>query len=98
MVLISKIWGGIWGVKIKKFLIIFLVFQQNDVYELQHPPYRVIIDSAANRLSVGKGSAVFDLKFDDFKDFSAKNLIFFIKMISITKNYKNAPQLDMIRV
>lgn len=36
-------WGGTWGVKIKKFLIIFLVFNQNDVYELQCPPYRVII-------------------------------------------------------
>ena len=38
-----KTWGGIWGVNIKKFLIIFLVFHQNDVYELQRPPYRVII-------------------------------------------------------
>ena len=40
---ILKTWGGIWGVNIKKFLIIFLVFHQNDVYELQRPPYRVII-------------------------------------------------------
>ena len=38
-----KTWGGIWGANIKKFLIIFLVFHQNDVYELQRPPYRVII-------------------------------------------------------
>ena len=38
-----KTWGGTWGVNIKKFLIIFLVFHQNDVYELQRPPYRVII-------------------------------------------------------
>ena len=41
--MILKTWGEIWGVKIKKFLIIFLVFHQNDVYELQRPPYRVII-------------------------------------------------------
>ena len=40
---ILKTWGVIWGVNIKKFLIIFLVFHQNDVYELQRPPYRVII-------------------------------------------------------
>ena len=40
---LSKRWGKIWGVNIKKFLIIFLVFHQNDVYELQCPPYRVII-------------------------------------------------------
>ena len=39
----QKTWGEIWGVNIKKFLIIFLVFHQNDVYELQRPPYRVII-------------------------------------------------------
>lgn len=40
---LSKTWGRTWGVNIKKFLIIFLVFHQNDVYELQRPPYRVII-------------------------------------------------------
>ena len=40
---LSKIWGRTWGVNIKKFLIIFLVFHQNDVYELQRPPY--ILDS-----------------------------------------------------
>lgn len=55
MPMISKTWGGIWGVNgfktwdetwdvnIKNFLIIFLIFHQNDVYELQRPPYRVII-------------------------------------------------------
>lgn len=43
MLMILKTWGGIWGVKIEKFLIVFLVFHQNDVYELQSPPYRVII-------------------------------------------------------
>ena len=32
--IILKTWGEIWGVNIKKFLIIFLVFHQNDVYEL----------------------------------------------------------------
>ena len=42
-VVISKTWGETWGVNIKNFLIIFLVFHQNDVYELQRPPYRVII-------------------------------------------------------
>ena len=41
--MILKTWGRTWGVNIKKFLIIFLVFHQNDVYELQRPPYRVII-------------------------------------------------------
>ena len=38
-----KTWGRTWGANIKNFLIIFLVFHQNDVYELQRPPYRVII-------------------------------------------------------
>lgn len=40
---LSKTWGRTWGVNIKNFLIIFLAFHQNDVYELQRPPYRVII-------------------------------------------------------
>ena len=41
--MVLKTWGRTWGVNIKKFLSIFLVFHQNDVYELQRPPYRVII-------------------------------------------------------
>ena len=94
----TKIWGFIISTSVQKYDTIKSGKRQINVFEFQLPPYRVIIDSATNRLSVGKGSAVFDLIFDDFKDFSAKNLIFFIKMISITKNYKNAPQLDMIRV
>ena len=94
----TKIWGFIISTSVQKYDTIKSGKRQINVFEFQLPPYRVIIDSATNRLSVGKGSAVFDLKLDDFKDFSAKNLIFFIKMISITKNYKNAPQLDMIRV
>ena len=51
----GKRWGGIWGAndfinmgwnmgrQYKEVFNRFLVFHQNDVYELQRPPYRVII-------------------------------------------------------
>lgn len=55
MLMVLKTWGGIWGVndfknmgwnmgrQNKEVFNHFLVFHQNDVYELQRPPYRVII-------------------------------------------------------